>query len=364
VNAVLHVLLPARAKFAHVPAFAQWLARGTTLPATSPGYLAAMAEHFRWPEGPLPAAALIRQSVAGDAGDALWISADPAWVQPELNGARLLAYGNLGLTVAESAAFVQALQDTFADAGMQLHVGDPQHWQLRLPDGIDVPVFPEPEEALGADLFEQLPQGDDGRRWRALINEAQVVLHNDPANRTRAAEGLPPVNSVWLWGPGRLPEYVESGLTAIYSDDLLAWALGHRANVDVHARSAFDTASPDTAAPAATASVGARPARDSSSRQPAHRAQGALLQGAAHGHVPDAHGDVRGPRSRVQDTRKENSPYTLLDLQDTQPTDFESSWWPAIEARLTAGTELRLSFADGSRTVIRKSHRLRFWRKP
>jgi hypothetical protein len=320
VSAVLHVLLPGRDKVGGIAPFADWLARGTTLPAAVPGYLVALAEHFRWPHGPLPAAALIRQSVAGDAGGALWLSADPAWVQPELNGARLLACGNLGLGVEDSKSLVEALAETFEAEGMNLLVGDAQHWQLRLPSYVEVPSFPEPEEALGADLFEQLPKGEEGRRWRALINEAQVVLHNHPVNRTRAAQGLPPVNSVWLWGPGALPDWVECGLSRIYSDDLLAWALAHRANVDVQSRTMF-------AAPVGAASA-AKGARDN----PAIAAEAAPT-------------------------------YSLLDLQDIQPTIFERDWWPAIEAHLAAGTEIRLAFADGVRMVLRKRHRLRFWRK-
>jgi hypothetical protein len=319
-SAVLHVLLPGRDKLAGASAFAGWLARGTTLPAAVPGYLVALSEHFRWPHGPLPAAALIRQSVAGDAGDALWLSADPAWVQPELNGARLLACGNLGLSVEDSKSLVDALAETFEAEGMSVLVGDAQHWQLRLPNYVEVPSFPEPEEALGADLFEQLPKGEEGRRWRALINEAQVVLHNHPVNRTRAARGLPPVNSVWLWGPGALPDWVECGLSRIYSDDLLAWALAHRANVDVQSRTMF-------AAP-----VGAASAAKGARGNPAIAAEAAPT-------------------------------YSLLDLQDIQPSAFERDWWPAIEARLTAGSEVRLAFADGVRMVLHKRHRLRFWRK-
>ncbi|WP_213947994.1 phosphoglycerate mutase [Luteibacter sp. dw_328] len=323
-GAALNVLLPSRDKLRYVPAFAAWLARGTTLSAAMPGYLVAMAEQFRWPSGPLPAAALIRQSVAGDAGDALWLSADPAWVQPELNGARLLACGNLGLRLEESMALVNALAETFEAEGMKLLVGDSQHWQLRLPTYVDVPSFPEPEEALGADLFEQLPKGEEGRRWRALINEAQVVLHNHPVNAARVARGLPPVNSVWLWGAGALPDWVECGLGRIYSDDLLAWALGHRANVDVQPRSAFRA--PPVGA--ASAAMGAR-----------------------------------GKRAIAAEAAPTEVPYSLLDLQDIQPAEFEQVWWPNIEARLDAGTEIRIAFADGVRMVIRKSHRLRFWRK-
>jgi hypothetical protein len=298
---VLHVLLPGRDKLAAIPAFGEWLARGTRLPAAVPGYLVALSEHFRWPNGALPAAALIRQSVAGDAGDALWLSADPAWVQPEVSGARLLAIGNLGLTVDDAASLVAALAETFEAQGMTLQVGDAQHWQVRLPAYVDVPPFPEPEDALGADLFEQLPKGDAGRQWRALLNEAQVVLHNHPVNRRRAAEGLPPVNSVWLWGAGALPEWVESGLSHIYSDDLLVWSLAHRADVDVHARAGFSGG------------------------------QGVSID--------------------------------LLDLQDVQPVAFGRDWWPAIEARLASGAEVRLAFADGVRVALHKRHRLRFWRK-
>ncbi|MGE7136262.1 phosphoglycerate mutase [Luteibacter sp. NPDC031894] len=306
---ILHVLLPAREKLSAAASFTEWLARGTTLSAAMPGYLVALAEHFRWPHGPLPAAALIRQSVAGDAGDALWLSADPSWVQPELNGARLLACGNLGLSLEDAKRLVAALAETFEAEGMELRVGDAQHWQLRLPPYIEIPTFPEPEEALGADLFEQLPKGGDGRRWRALINEAQVVLHNHPVNRARVTQGLPPVNSVWLWGPGALPEWVESGLTRVYSDDLLAWALAHRAGVDIEPRATI----------------------------------------------------VR--RSTGSDVPLASDPVGLLDLQDVQPADFGRDWWPAIEARLLAGSEIRLAFADGIRMVLRKRHRLRFWRK-
>jgi hypothetical protein len=297
---VLNVLLPPRARLASVEPFARWVARGSALPEGRAGYLEAVAEPFRWPDGPLPVAALIRQAVAGDAGDALWMCADPAWVQPELSSARLLGHGQLGLSAADAASMVSALEQSFAEQGMSLHVGDPQHWQVRLPNYLDLPPFPAPEEALGADLFEQLPHGDEGRRWRALINEAQVVLHNHPANAARVRQGLPAINSVWFWGAGMLPAWVESGLSRIYSDDLLLWSLGQKASVDVQARNAF---------------------------------------GAGDG-----------------------GPFVLLDLQDAQPVEFERTWWPALAQRMADGAELRLSFADGQRHVVRNMHRLRFWR--
>src|SRR3546814_7983843 len=55
------------------------------------------------------------------------------------------------------------------------------------------------------DLFDALvgtdPADDaNARRWRSLLSEAQVVLHNHPWNARREQSGLPPVNSLWFWG--------------------------------------------------------------------------------------------------------------------------------------------------------------------
>src|SRR5690606_8095411 len=82
-------------------------------------------------------------------------------------------------------------------------------------------------EALGGDVFEHLPEGDAGRRWRALLSEAQVILHNHPANAARAAAGKLPVNSLWFWGGGVLPDRVSTLHARLQSDDEPARALAH-----------------------------------------------------------------------------------------------------------------------------------------
>jgi hypothetical protein len=300
----LHVLLPPLDRLAATSPLRTWLARGDRLADREPGNFAALAEHFHWPDGALPAAALIRQLLAGDAGKNVWLCADPAWIQPEINGARLLACGRLDLSMDDARELIGSLRETFVDAGMSLELGDASHWQLRLPAYTELPEFAAPEEALGADLFEHLPQGPEGRRWRALLTEAQVVLHQHPLNEQRRQQGRPPINSIWLWGGGGLPATVESGLVRIASDDLLAWALAARAGVDMIGRDAFS--------PGASSSA-----------------------------------------------------IELLDLLDVETGRLEIDWWPMLEAGLRAGTirQLRLAFASGERWSLRAGHRLRFWRK-
>jgi hypothetical protein len=150
-----------------------------------------------------PVAAVTRQRDAGDAALSAWLRADPAYVRPDINGARLLAYGSaLSLTQEECTDLLRPLRPLFGDAGFHIDAPTPSRWYLRLPREAKLPLFASPDEALGADLFEHLPDGPEGKRWRALLSETQVVLHNHPVNEKRTIAGKPPVNSLWFWGAG------------------------------------------------------------------------------------------------------------------------------------------------------------------
>ena len=292
--------LPALARFAPDHPLHRRLRRAERLPEGPRGYLGGLAHHFDVGAGSLPAAALLREDLAGDAADAVWLSADPCWVQAEMNGARLLACGQLGLSMEEAQALAEPLRPSFDEAGMALHVTTPDRWQLRLPPGTTVPDFAAPEQALGEDLFQHLPQGADGRRWRVLINELQVLLHQHPRNAERRAHGLPPVNSLWLWGGGVLPARVTTSLTAAIGDDPLLRALAARAGISIDART------PERVAAATSG--------------------------------------------------------TLVDLQDLPVTEIEKGWWPLLDA-LLARRAVRWSFASGERWLHKPAHRWRFWRR-
>ena len=104
-------------------------------------------------------------------------------------------------------------------------------YHVRLPVDAPTPTLAAPEQALGEDLYQHLPDGADGRRWRVLLNEVQVLLHQHPRNAERRTRGLPPVNSLWLWGGGTLPSLVRTPLRGVISDDVLLGALATRAGI-------------------------------------------------------------------------------------------------------------------------------------
>ncbi len=297
------VWLPALQRFDPTHALYRLLQRADRLPDASPGRVAMLGEAFAWDADastPLPAAALLRQFHAGDAGDGLWLQADPAWVQPELNGARLLACGQLALGMDEAHSLVEALAPAFEDAGLILQATTADHWHLRLPPGSVLPGFDPPEQVLGDDLLQHLPEGPHARRWQRLLNDVQVLLHQHPLQVQRRARGLAPVNSVWLWGAGELPRQVRTQVSGVVGEDALLLALAVRAGIET--------------APLAAGDPGAF------------------------------------------------APGRLVDLQQLPVETIDAQWQAALLAALRR-QPVALCFASGERWLSRPWHRLRLWRR-
>ena len=220
----LTLLLPASARFAGIAlpsVLATALGRADRTQAEA-GEPALLARHFDVLPRGWPAAALTRLLDAGedDARSAQWLRADPAHLRPDINGARLLGIGaNLGITQADVDALLPALRPLFGDAGFPLDAPHPQRWYLRVSPAASLPRFATPDDALGADVFDHRTEGADARRWRILESEVQIILHNHPHNALRLAQGLVPINALWLWGGGVLPDAISSHAPRVYSDD-------------------------------------------------------------------------------------------------------------------------------------------------
>ena len=122
----------------------------------------------------------------------------------------------------EAVELAAALRPLFGDAGMPLAVDAPSAWCLHRLSGAPPATFMDPADAVGVSLLECLPEGDPGRPWRHLFNEAQILLHAHPINAGRIAAGKIPINALWFWGEGPLPDSVETGLRWMASaDDVL-----------------------------------------------------------------------------------------------------------------------------------------------
>lgn len=227
----LTLLLGARRHFAGQvlsPGFSRALARAEREDLAE-GELAQLQRQFRVrPAGAWPSAALIEglQLRPDERQRDQWLRADPVWLQADLSTARLMAWGNLGLSAEEAEALLRPLKPLFGDAGFPIEQREPEAWCLRIPRESRPPSFPHPLDALGGDAFAQLGSGSETRRWRALLAEAQVLLHEHPVNEARRRAGRPPANSLWFWGGGLWPDQVEGpvGTVVTVDPELLGFA--------------------------------------------------------------------------------------------------------------------------------------------
>jgi hypothetical protein len=307
--AALTLLLPdlARIESAVAPAILKrWLARGDRRPDAKPGREAILRECFDFTGTAIPAAALTRSVDSSDAAGALWLRADPAYAVADAVTVRMLASSIVGLPHDESDQLARALRPLFGDAGFPLEPATATRWYLRCPIGTRLPQFAAPEDVLGDDMLQHLPQGDNERQWRHLLNEAQVILHNHPVNVRRTALGQMPVTSLWFWGAGTLPEWVRSQFTRVCGSDDVVIALARLAKIAV---------------------VAAEPT--------------AVFHFEAN------------------DT-------LLLDLADIRdPVVLARDWLQPLDAALGKRSlnVLVLRFASGERITLKPMHRWRFWRR-
>ena len=181
---------------------------------------------------PPPVAAVTHAHDVGIANTGWWLRADPVSLRPA--GDRLLMLGNhaLSMQADESAALGSELHDLFAARGFEFSTPHPKRWYLRLTQNPLV-TMAALDDVVGHDIMHHLPQTQDAReaaRWRNLLNEVQMQLHNSPINQARAARGEMPINSVWFWGGGPVPTVAPFRFTEVWSQEPISLGLAHLSN--------------------------------------------------------------------------------------------------------------------------------------
>jgi hypothetical protein len=185
------------------PALALIIARGRKVPSAVEGLDGWLARRFDLdPDAPLPAGPYRLDGDGGAPGDGgTWLCADPVHLRVDRDRLVLADAALLAVTPDESAAIVESLDRHFAPAGYRFVAPAPERWYLRSERPVDVAMTPL-ELARGRTLDAIFPEGPAGGKWRALVNEAQMLLHDHPVNARREAHGQPAINSIWPWGAG------------------------------------------------------------------------------------------------------------------------------------------------------------------
>ena len=210
-------LLEAAAQDLRLPAFETLLARGRRATAAAEGVEAQVCAALGVArQQDYPIAPITLQYDGGEPGMHYWLRADPVHLRVMRDRIVLADSSELGLTRAEADALAQRISDHFGAAfsPQPLH---PTRWYLRLEQAPRLRTTPL-SLAVGCDIDPLLPQGDDAKLFRTRLNELQMLLFEHPVNQAREARGALPVNSLWLWGGGRLPAMPATTM-ALYGND-------------------------------------------------------------------------------------------------------------------------------------------------
>jgi len=127
------------------------------------------------------------------------------------------------LSLEEAQALARTLEPLL-EGRFALQVLRPDCWCLRGDDVMGAGTHP-PIELAGADVDSNLPD----KRWHPLLTEIQMALYDQAANTAREARGEPVVNSVWLWGGGKLPASAKGPWHSVSADSPVALGLARLA---------------------------------------------------------------------------------------------------------------------------------------
>lgn len=181
----------------------------------------------------LPVAALTALIDLDNVKSRSWLRADPVYLHADLSSLLLFDHRDFSLEAEEVTGYFSLLSPLLEEAGLHLHCGRaPHRWYLTLQDQPDITTTP-PGVVSGQDIRPYLPVGKDSNFWLRLGNEIQMVLHDCEINQQRLNQGQTPVNSLWFWGCGALPEAGSTAIGQVICNDVLTKGLARHSGIPV-----------------------------------------------------------------------------------------------------------------------------------
>lgn len=220
-NAAVVVLPPVRGGRVEDRALRAWLAQSDlSLEPEPKELLRRLTEELSLP---YPQEGLAALRMWGQTGDqpTVWIAAaDPVYLEPRLDHLRLHALRGVGIPSSDLRPLFDHLQKTLAGGRRYGFARLGSSGYLRAEQPIStaaVPAYVVDQREPG----EFLPSGEHTALHRNILSEIEMALHEHEVNQRRNEEGLPPVNSLWLWGGGCAPERTTRPQPPLFADDPL-----------------------------------------------------------------------------------------------------------------------------------------------
>lgn len=176
------------------------------------GFQATPAQHLSAGLAPLRA-----QSVSDDAP--VWL-AELIHMSPSRDGAALLPAESLDIDAGHAQALLDSAQELAAENGFTFSPDSAAQWRVLPPEGF-ARHCASPALVSISTVNDWWPQDIAGQPWRRLVNALQMLWYEHPVNQARAAQGLAPINSLWLYGGAQTSQLARRSLPDTRIDDRL-----------------------------------------------------------------------------------------------------------------------------------------------
>lgn len=171
-----------------------------------------------------PVAALSRLIDDTEQPQGVWMRADPVHLSTSRDSLILTDPSALSFSQHDAIILGTSLEELFNEEKLRIEIPVARRWYINLPELPAMATTPV-DEAIGHDIRQYLPSGPDKAKWIRLMNETQMLLHSCELNQEREKRGEIPVNSLWFWGIGRLPDILPRIWSMVYSNNPLAQGL-------------------------------------------------------------------------------------------------------------------------------------------
>ena len=161
-------------------------------------------------------------------------------VHLEARGGKLIMedYSAGHISTDDGRELIAELQRQLGNEEFSFHPGVSYRHLMVWHNGLTSVKMTPPHDISGQDITKFMPAGEGADRLIYLMNSSQMIFHNHPQMKRRAADGHAPANSIWLWGQGKAPAMdsfeARFGLTgAVISAVDLIKGIGVYAGLDI-----------------------------------------------------------------------------------------------------------------------------------
>ncbi|MAS82727.1 MAG: hypothetical protein CMF45_08560 [Legionellales bacterium] len=175
-------------------------------------------------ENDLPIAAISRLIDDNQPSEGVWLRADPVHIRADRDGLILIDNNQFTISQHDALALASDINIILKPYELELEVPDPYRWYLRIKDDLKIRTAPI-DSVVGRDILPFMPSGDGRSNLTQLMNDIQMTLHDSDVNKKREQEKMLPINSLWFWGYGALPKFIDHQWSFIASDEILAEGL-------------------------------------------------------------------------------------------------------------------------------------------